>query len=259
MKTNSKVALVVGAGSGMGRLHAQRLAREGFTVVAADLSAEGLEETARGTSMERELLDVSDRAAVEAMVERVEASFGPIESLRHTAAIMPTSLLIEQDPALIAKIMRINYEGTMHVATSVVPRMKSRGRGTAVFYGSIAGTVLTPHMGAYGASKAAVNAFVEILLEENRGSGVGIHLVCPPMVATPLIDQALSTSNPKSFAQASEQKLFADPEAIVTRVEAGVAKGEEIILPTALAKALTVGRRFVPGLVWKMVRRAEQM
>src|SRR5690606_37858814 len=105
----------------------------------------------------------------------------------------------------------------------VVRRMRARRRGVAVFYGSIAGIVPTPHLGAYGASKAAVNTFVEILLEECRGSGVNIHLVCPPMVATPLIEQA--TSNPKSFAQATEQNLFADPEDIVRRVEAGVGKG----------------------------------
>jgi NADP-dependent 3-hydroxy acid dehydrogenase YdfG len=257
--TPKKIALVVGAGSGMGRLHAQRLVREGYTVVAADQNLSGLDETALGHEMILEVVDVTDGQAVEAMVARVEAELGPIDSLHHTAAIMPTSLLVEQDPALISKVMRVNYDGTVHVALAVVPRMRARGRGVAVFYGSIAGIVLTPHMGAYGASKAAVNAFVEILLEECRGSGVAIHLVCPPMVATPLIEQALSTSNPKSFAQATEQKLFADPGDIVQRVEAGVAKGEEIILPSTLAKALTLGRRLAPGFVWKLVRRAEQM
>ncbi len=260
MEANLSVAMVIGAASGMGRIHAQRLAREGRQVVAVDVDRAGLEATAREhTRMRLETLDVTDVAAVRALVDRVEVELGPIEDLRHTAAIMPASPLLEQDPASITRLMRVNYEGTVHVATAVVPKMRARGRGRAVFYGSVAGYALTPHLGAYCATKAAVNAFVEILIEETRGSGVHLHLVCPPMVRTPLIDQARATSNPKSLEQADAQDLFADPHDVVDRVEREVARGTEIVFPTAIAKALYAGRRLAPRLLWKVIRRSEQM
>jgi NADP-dependent 3-hydroxy acid dehydrogenase YdfG len=260
MVSTDSVAMVIGAASGMGRIHAQRLAREGRKVVAVDRNREGLEETARDYPKTRiEVLDVTDLEATRALFERIEGELGPVDELRHTAAIMPTAPLLEQDPALITRLMRVNYEGTVHVATTIVPRMRARGRGRAVFYGSVAGHALTPHLGAYCATKAAVNAFVEILIEENRGSGVALHLVCPPMVKTPLIDQARETSNPKSLQQASEQNLLADPHDIVDRVEREVARGREVIFPTPIAKALYAGRRAAPRLLWKVIRRSEQM
>jgi NADP-dependent 3-hydroxy acid dehydrogenase YdfG len=257
---SGKVAMVVGAASGMGRIHARRLAREGFRVVAVDVQRSGLEETAEGhPGMRLELVDVRDLAAVRELVERVERELGPIDALRHTAGIMPTELLLNQDPEIITRVMRVNYEGVVHVATTVVNAMITRGAGSAVFYGSVAGYALTPHMGAYCASKAALNAFVEVLIEEARGSGVAIHLVCPPMVATPLIDQARHTSNPKSFQQASEQNLFADPDDVVERVERAIAAGTEIIFPTGIAKALYRARRIAPRLLWRVIRKSEQM
>jgi NADP-dependent 3-hydroxy acid dehydrogenase YdfG len=252
--------MVIGAGSGLGRIHAQRFAREGRKVVAVDVDQRGLEATAADhPKMQIDTLDVTDLAAVRALVDRVEADVGPIAELRHTAAIMPAAPLLEQDALSITKLMRVNYEGTVHVATTIVPKMRGRGRGRAVFYGSVAGHALTPHLGAYCATKAAVNAFVEILIEESRGSGVALHLVCPPMVKTPLLEQARATSNPKSLKQASEQNLLADPHDIVDRVERGVSAGTEIIFPTAIAKALYAGRRVSPRLLWKVIRKSEQM
>ncbi|MBC7172062.1 MAG: SDR family oxidoreductase, partial [Polyangiaceae bacterium] len=218
MSALGNVAVVVGAGSGMGRIHARRLARDGFRVVAVDVDRAGLAETKGDTSMKLEVADVRDLASIRALVERVEDELGPIVALRHTAGIMPTELLLKQDPEVVARVMRVNFEGAVHVASTVVKKMAERGRGSAVFYGSVAGYALTPHMGAYCASKAALTAYIEVLIEETRGSGVSVHLVCPPMVATPLIDQARNTSNPKSLMQATEQNLFADPDDVVDRV-----------------------------------------
>ncbi len=256
----SDVALVVGAGSGMGRLHARRFASEGRRVVAVDVQRAGLEETAAGHSgMRLETADVRDLAAVRELVERIEREVGPIDALRHTAGIMPTGLALEQDPEVAARVMRVNFEGVVHVASTVVKRMVARRRGSAAFYGSVAGYALTPHMAAYCASKAALNAWVEVLIEEARGSGVAIHLVCPPMVATPLIDQARQTSNPNSLKQATEQNLFADPEDVVERVERAIAARTEIVFPTGVAKALYGARRLAPRLLWKVIRKSEQM
>jgi NAD(P)-dependent dehydrogenase (short-subunit alcohol dehydrogenase family) len=258
MAFHGKVALVTGAASGMGRIEARRLAARGAAVAALDVSEAGLAETAAGAPGIRPYLcDVADLARVRQVVERVEAELGTIDRLTHAAAIMPTGLLAQADPEWVKRLMRVNYEGTVNVVLTVLPPMLARRSGDVIVYGSIAGSVLAPHFGAYGASKAAVNAFMETLIHENLGCGARIMLVCPPMVNTPLIRQAQESSNPRSVQQGMASGRFADPEKIVTAIEEGIEKGARVLLPDREARLLTGLRRFAPRLLWKIILKAE--
>ena len=127
-------------------------------------------------------VDVTDLEAVCAIVDTVERELGPIDRVVHAAGIMPGSPLLIDDPDRIKRVMRVNYDGTVNLVHATLKRLVDRKRGELVCFGSVAGEALTPRLGAYCASKAAVNAFMEILAHENAGSGVTIHLVCPPMV-----------------------------------------------------------------------------
>src|SRR5690606_16745323 len=129
------------------------------------------------------------------VVADVESRLGRIDRVVHCAAIMPASEVLDDDLARMNKVMAINYGGTLNMIKATLEPMVERGHGAFVVVGSVAGYALTPHLGPYCASKAAVNALMEILIQENRTSGVKIHLVCPPMVNTPLIKQAQKTSN----------------------------------------------------------------
>src|SRR5215510_9990696 len=105
-----RVALITGAASGMGRLTAQRLGRGGCRVAALDVNEVGLAETAHASAnIQRFPVDVTDAKEVEQVVERVEAELGPIDRVHNAAAIMPTGFLMDQDSALIQRIMEINY------------------------------------------------------------------------------------------------------------------------------------------------------
>jgi NADP-dependent 3-hydroxy acid dehydrogenase YdfG len=180
MAFHGRVALVTGAASGMGRIEARRLEKIGAQVAALDLNEAGLEETAEGwAGIHPYCCDVADAAAVKEVVAGVENDLGSIDRVTHAAAIMPTSRLVDADPEWIKRLMRVNYEGTVNVTMATLPAMLRRGSGDLIIYGSLAGHVLAPHLGAYSASKAAVNAFAEILIRENAGSGVRILLVCP--------------------------------------------------------------------------------
>jgi short-subunit dehydrogenase len=97
---------------------------------------------------------------------------------------------MEQDTETILRIMEIDYNGVVHVAKAVLPGMLERGRGDLINFASIAGWGPTMHFGAYNAAKFAVVAFSEVLHHENRDKGVRIIAVCPPPVATPLLEQA---------------------------------------------------------------------
>ena len=252
MSFASQVVFVTGGGSGMGRLAARRMADAGAKVAAVDVNEAGLAETAAGREgIHTWRLDVTDNQAVLATVKEVEDRLGPIDRVYSAAAIMPTGLLMEQDTETITRIMDVDYNGVVHVAKAILPGMLERGRGDLINFASIAGWGPSLHFGAYNAAKFAVVAFSEVLYHENRGRGVRIIAVCPPPVATPLLDQA--TSKPRML----EMGKPIPPGRVLDAIERDLAKGKPFCFPTAQTKLAQVMRRFAPGLVWWMVHRVE--
>ncbi len=254
MAFTGKVAFITGGGSGMGRLAARRLAEGGASVAVVDVNEEGLRETAGDDGRIRTWgLDVTDPRAVESVVREAESELGPIDRVLNAAAIMPTGLLMDQDPGLVNRIMDINYGGTVNVTMAILPGMLERGRGDFVNFASIAGWVPSMHFGAYNASKFAVVAFTEVLAHENRNRGVRFACVCPPPVATPLLDQA--KSNPKILELLPPIK----PEKVLDAIESHLEKGKLMVFPDAGARATVLFRRFLPGLTWWNVHRVEKI
>ena len=248
------VAVVTGGASGMGRIFALRMARRGTRVAILDLDDAGLEAAAKESpNLVAHRCDTSDGSQVKEVIGKVEASLGTIDRVVHCAAIMPTARLMDQPVALIHKMMAVNYGGTVNVTKTVLPAMQERGSGELVIFGSIAGSVLAPHLGSYCATKAATNAFAEVLIEENRGSGAHVLLVCPPMVNTPLLKQATENSNPKNIRDSIEKGRLADPNDVVDAVERALARRQEILIPGAEAKITMWMRRFFPRLLWKVI------
>jgi NAD(P)-dependent dehydrogenase (short-subunit alcohol dehydrogenase family) len=252
MAFRGRVALVTGAASGMGRLATRRLAAGGAQVAAFDVNEAGLRETRGETAAIRPtVVDVTDARAVAAAVRQVEAELGPVERVMNAAAIMPTELLLNQDADLINRIMAINYGGTVNVTMAVLPGMLSRGQGDLVNFASVAGWLPTLHFGAYNASKFAVVAFTEVLYHENRGRGVRFACVCPPPVATPLLDQA--KSQPKILAEVPP----IPPERVLDAIERDLERGRLMVYPDRNAAATVWLRRHLPRLTWWNVHRVE--
>lgn len=253
-----KVALVTGGASGMGQIIARRLAQQGARVAIFDVNEQGLQDTAaEADNIASFKCDISSLEDVEARVAEVAATIGPIDLLVHAAALMPSHKLIDHSHEGMERLFRINYFGTTYMVKAVLPSMLERGSGRIVVFGSIAGIALVPKMGAYCATKAAVNAYVEVLQNEIRDSGVRAHLVCPPAVNTPLVDQSLATDTPGSMLESKEKGRLADPEKIVNAIEKGVRKDRDIIYPGE-AKLLYLWRALLPKLWWKVVMNFEK-
>ncbi|MFT5709538.1 MAG: NAD(P)-dependent dehydrogenase (short-subunit alcohol dehydrogenase family) [Halioglobus sp.] len=253
-----KVALVTGGASGMGRIIALRLAARGAKVAIFDVNEDGLKETAERTdAISPFICDISNVADVEAKVAEVTRTLGPIDHLVHAAALMPSHQLINETHETMERLFRINYFGTTYLVKSVLPAMMDRKSGRIIVFGSIAGHAMVPHMGAYCATKAAVNTYIEILQNEIRDSGVNVHLVCPPAVNTPLIDQSLATDAAGSMKEAKKSGRLADPEKIVDAIDRGVSKNRDIIYPGE-ARILMFIHTLFPKLWWKLVLKFEK-
>lgn len=236
------VALVTGAGSGMGRYGAHRLAERGVVVAGLDVNEAGLAQTAAADAARIHAYpcDVADLAAVEAAVASIEADHGPIDRVMNAAGLARVGPLLEQGPAEIMGLMQVNYGGTVNVTAATLPAMLERGHGEVVNFASLAGWIPQPKMGAYCATKFAVVAYSEALWMENRGRGVKFVCVCPPAVSTPML--------PDFFADPDDQRK-ARPitaEQVIDAVERALAKDRFLVLPRPSAKVLWRARRFTP-------------
>ena len=258
METAGKVALVTGGASGMGQIYARRLAANGARVAIFDVNQQGLDDTAtESDNITGFHCDISSLEDVNNKVAAVEQQLGPVDVLVHAAALMPAYALAEHSHEGMEQLFRINYFGTTYMVRAVLPSMMARKSGRIIAFGSIAGIALVPKMGAYCATKAAVNAYIEVLQNEIRDTGVRAHLICPPAVNTPLVDQTIDTDTPGSIKESKEKGRLADPEVIIDAIEKGVAKDKDIIYPKE-AKLLYYWRALAPRLWWKTVMNFEK-
>jgi len=249
------VVLITGGGSGMGREAARRFAAQGARVALFDVNTTGMAETAEASANIRcWTVDLTDFTQVCAAAREVEAQLGPIDRLYNCAGIMPFGKLVEQDNAVIHRLMAINYGGLVNITQAVLPGMLQRGRGDFVSFASMAGIIPMLLTGAYTASKFAVVAFTETLYHEHRNSGVRFACVCPPAVATPLLQQGRATAWPKML---ESQGTPIEPRVVIDAIEDCLARARFFVYPTRDAKIGVFMRRLFPGLIWKQVHQVE--
>jgi short-subunit dehydrogenase len=193
----SRVVLVTGASSGIGRATAREAARNGDHVVLLARDLATLEEAAGeclelGAASARPLsVDITDPTAVESAVAQVQRELGRIDAVVHSAGVVAYGRF-EQVPAdVFAGVIRTNLLGTANLARAVLPQMRERNDGHLILLGSLIGHIAPPYMSAYAVSKRAVRGQARQLVVENRDrSGVHIGLVSPGGVDTPIYVQA---------------------------------------------------------------------
>lgn len=251
-------ALVTGGASGMGRICALRLAKQGAQVAIFDMNEAGMAETAaESNNIHCFKCDVANWDDVQDKVKQVTDKLGPIDRLTHAAAIMPSRALVNDDSANVMRMMNINYGGTVHMVKAILPSMLERDSGEMVLFGSVAGESMLPNLGSYSASKAAVNVYGETLAWELDKTGVNVHVIYPPGVDTPLVDQALQVDVPKSIAHGKETGRLSDPEDIIDEIDKGIAKGKKRIYPCGSRK-LSLWHALMPNLWWKVLLKFEE-
>jgi 3-oxoacyl-[acyl-carrier protein] reductase len=188
------VALVTGGGRGIGAGIARTLADAGMRVAVSGRTASEVEAIAQETDGLALVGDVSSRDDVERWVEDTEAALGPIELLVANAGTMGVrEQTAEIDPADWWRVFEVNVLGVMLCCRAVLPGMTARGGGRIVVVGSGASylPIRSPAGGtAYGASKAAVGRFAELLAAEVAASGVRVFLISPGLVRTTMTESS---------------------------------------------------------------------
>jgi short-subunit dehydrogenase len=235
------IAVVTGAASGIGEATVVKLASSGWAVTAVDIDADGLAALARlAGGVQTRVCDVSDESAVDGL----RSAVGPVDRLVHAAAIAGLGRALEQPREDFDRIWRVNFVGTVNVVRAFLPAMVDRGRGELVLYSSMGGWLPQRSMSAYSASKAAVNAYAEVLALEYRDSGVKIRCVCPSQVNTPLY-RRLAAENPA----VSRRTIVLRAPAVADAVERSLAGHGLFVYPGAIAKIGITLRRHFPRLL----------
>jgi short-subunit dehydrogenase len=249
-----ETVIITGAASGVGRRMTERSVAAGRQVAAIDVNAAGLATFAAASPLIRPYnCDLSNGEDVINVVDRISCECGPVIRLVHAAALMPAGSIVSTPAAQIARLMEVNYAGTVHITKAVLPAMIERGAGEVVVFGSIAGAVLTHGMAPYAASKAAVAAYVEILMHELEGSGLNILLVCPPIIDTPLLSQ-LGGNGPEMVAGRIRQGQMLTCDEVIDALERGLTKKMGILYPGS-AWVAQLARRLAPRLLWRSIDR----
>ena len=219
IELSNRVALVTGAGGGLGRSHALALARHGARVVVNDLTSAGAEAvvdeiTAAGGQAVASACSVTDRNAVVAMVEETVARWGSLDILVNNAGILRDRTFAKMDLDDFELVLNVHLMGSVFVTKAAWPHMQARGYGRVIFTTSSSGLYGNFGQSNYAAAKMALVGLMQTLALE--GAKSGIHVNClAPSAATQMTDslysdealQGLSTDlvSPGVVALASEQ------------------------------------------------------
>jgi NAD(P)-dependent dehydrogenase (short-subunit alcohol dehydrogenase family) len=236
-RIENKVAVLTGAGDGMGAAIAARFVREGAFVVAADVSG-------RQNEIARQLgercvpcqADVADAAAVRAMLALATERFGGLDILCNNAGIQgPMQLTADYDEAAFERVLAVNARGVFLGMKYAIPLMLARGGGNIVNTASMASVVAFPQLVAYNASKGAVRMMTKTAAVEYADRNIRVNCFCPGAIDTamvrnmpaPYIDAVIQANPVKRIGRTEE---IADLALFLASDEARFVTGTEILI-----------------------------
>ncbi len=255
------VAVVTGAGSGIGRALAQQLAAAGSAVALADIDEAGLLETAQALEKKSALvtthvLDVADEAGVRSFAEDVSGRHGRVTLLINNAGVSLHGDFAEISLDDFRWLMNINFWGTVYGTSYFLPILKRERRAHIVNLSSVFGLIAPAGQAPYAASKFAVRGFTEALRHELEGSNVGVSCVHPGGIKTPIarrsrIGAGASASKREENIERFERLARTPPEKAAERILRGVERGEPRILIGSDAYQIDILQRLRPASYWK--------
>lgn len=251
MDLNDRVAVVTGAGSGIGRATANLLAERGCRLALVDVAPDGLEQTAAtipGASTH--VADVSDEARMRALPDEVIDAHGACHVLVNNAGVTTAGRFEDDDLDLVHWIVDINVWGVVHGCKFFLPVLREQDRAHIVNLSSMVAFVGLPQTAAYSLTKGAVRSFTEALRSELAGSTIGVTSVHPGSIRTNIM-QSSRGSQSERLAKMGASRLAAlalrPPEAVARKIVHGIERERARVVVGPDAHLLDAITRLVPG------------
>ena len=225
MPDDGRIALVTGAGRGIGRAVAQRLSAEGLRVALLARTEDDLTETAETCPGRTIVLpaDVTDLGQIEAAFTQIERVWGPVEVLVANAGAGHSARLENTTDADWHRMLELNLTAPFRCIRRAVPNMREAGWGRVVAIASVAARIGEPYIAAYTASKHGVLGLVRSAAAELAGTGVTVNAVCPGYVDSPMTDATVRNIAAASKRTAEEARSLLERKQPIGRL---IAPGE---------------------------------
>ena len=255
------VALITGAGSGIGRALTLLLAQRGATVVATDRDPARVDKTRQLAdgfkgAIESGVLDVTDAAAVEEMVRAAHTRHGRIDYLFNNAGIAVAGEVQNVTLNDWNSVLDVNLHGVVHGVVAAYGIMVEQGFGHIVNTASIEGLAPFPGTVSYVASKHAVVGLSTALRAEGAGLGIRVSVVCPGLILTRIFEDTKYVGiEREEVLESLPEWMGVNPEECAERIMRGVDRNRPIIPITGLAWVLWILTRMSPSLVLRMMQR----
>jgi 2-hydroxycyclohexanecarboxyl-CoA dehydrogenase len=249
----ARVAFVSGAGRGIGRAIAVKLAGQENAVAVADLREREATETAAaiedgGGRALAVPIDVTDSDRVEEAVRLAQAELGPVDILVNNAGWDKYHSFVETDEEFWDRVIEINFKGCLRLTRALLPGMVERGWGRVINIGSDAGRVGSSLEAVYSGAKGGVIAFTKTIAREVARSGVTANAVCPGPTETPMLEEIAAGSENaakviEAMTRAVPMKRLGQPEDVAAAVaflaseEAGFITGQTLSVSGGLTMA----------------------
>ncbi|WP_067472920.1 SDR family oxidoreductase [Nocardia amamiensis] len=277
-KFGGKTCLITGAASGLGRSTALAAAAKGAALVLTDIAADGLAQTAAdaraagATVHVATAADVSDYDQVVALAAEAHAAVGSVDIVMNVAGIATWGTVDRLTHAQWRRTIDIDLMGPIHVIEAFVPQMIAAGRGGhLVNVSSAAGLFGLPWHAPYSAGKFGLRGVSEVLRFDLARHGIGVSLVCPGAMATPMVDSVdIAGVDRTTEAVQRGMSLFmrhaVTPEAAARSIVRGVERNRYLIFTSTDIRVGFWAQRYFPpaytlamrGLNWAMTRYVEQ-
>ncbi len=218
MRLQGKIALITGAGSGIGKASALLFAKEGAAVVAADLNGEAARATAESIQAEGGRAshvqgDVGEPGDARRMVEHAIAAFGRIDVLFNNAGIGHVGRVHETEIEDWDRLIRVHVRGTFLMCKYAIPHMIEAGGGVIINMSSAIAQTGLAQRAAYSAAKGAILSLTRSMAVDYAPYNIRVNALCPGTIYTPFVESYLKTS-------------YADPEEALKRIKARQLTGE---------------------------------
>ncbi len=263
MKLDNKIALITGAGSGIGRALAQNLSEKGCHLALVDIHPESLATTVNmvegnKVNVSQHVTDVTDRKALTKLVEEVIGFHSGLHVLINNAGIAAGGTFIQLSETNFNKVMDVNFHAVVNLTRVVLPELLKQTEARIVNISSLFGLISPPEQTAYCASKFAVRGFSNALRFELEGSHVGVSVVHPGGINTNIAQSAIvpddiSNEEIEQRKEEEDKLLTMPPRKAAEIIIKGIEKNKPRILVGTDAKVISWLERLMPVSYWKIV------